>query len=139
MDKIGSLRAICQLRALQLYYHYCHNLTKGPSFNADHELFKSFYESADSEYDRMVEYHIAAFGSLESDTVTKQVAVLLDGLSVEQMSTDEMFANGLKMEYDLYQDLTSIEEGSPIGFRNLLGDISESSDVRQYKIKQRLS
>lgn len=141
MDQKQFLKVAARLRVLQLFYHNCHNLAHGPTFVADHGLLGDFYSQAEDHYDAVVEYMIATLGGQAFDTsmLAEAVCEELEKFKAETMPMPEMFLTALQLEAEMYSDIESLEKGSPIGLRNLLGDVGQASDVRKYKLKQRLS
>lgn len=140
MEPKQFLKVAARLRVLQMYYHNCHNLVAGPTFVADHGLFNDFYDQAEGHYDSVIEYMIATLGGQALDTalLIRAVCEELEKHQVEDMEVETMFMVALALEAEMYEDVTELEKNGPIGLRNLLGDIGQSSDVRKYKIKQRL-
>lgn len=140
MDQVSLLKLVVSIRAMQLYYHYCHNLTSGPTFGSDHAMFNDFYSELACQYDQVAEYTVATIGVAKFDTVkiSKAISMRLDKLSVEAMSPDKMFKEGLKLEKSLQEDLEEVDEKGSLGMKNLIGELAQTSDVRTYKIQQRL-
>lgn len=141
MEQLNFLRPISKLRLLQLYYHNCHNLTKGIMFQQDHAFFAESYDRAENDYDSLVEYMIATLGNeaFNTATVIKHIAEELSEIKVEEMSSQEMYIKALELEVELYEELTELNDtSSRIGLINLIGDIATASDVRKYKMQQRL-
>lgn len=140
MNKEVFLSCIIASRILHLYYHYCHLLLTGPTFVADHGLFKKFYKQLALDYDSLSEQFIQNIDKQEFDTViiNQLLSEELSKFKIEQLSLEEMFDYGLSFEEEFYSNLTKLDKQAPIGLRNLLGAIAEQSDTRKYKIRQRL-
>ena len=140
MDQVSFIKAIIAARVLQLYYHYCHNLVTGPTFLQDHEMFGGFYASVENDYDALVEYLIATLGNkaIETKAVNQLLMKQLTAIQVESMSAEDMFSKGLELEDELYSAIRILDAKGSIGVKNLIGDIAQKSDVRQYKVQQRL-
>lgn len=140
MNQVALLSLVISIRSLHLYYHYCHNLTYGPTFLADHNTFADFYTELAGQYDQVSEYAVALLGNSKFDVenINKAIAMRLDGMAVNKLSPGEMFKQALKLEKDLVEDLEALDKKSSIGMKNLLGDLAQTSDVRTYKIQQRL-
>lgn len=140
MDQVTFLKAALAARTLQLYYHYCHNLVTGPSFTQDHAEFAMYYAQAEKDYDVIVEYMIANLGNKAFDTraVNEVLLKKLASIKVEAMSAEEMFEMALELEKEYQEALENLEAVGSIGLKNALGAIAELSDVRVYKIQQRL-
>ena len=140
MTKDKFLLPIIRLRVLQLFYHYCHNLTKGVIFFQDHEFLGASYAEVEGHYDSLAEFCIASLGedAFDTELITKGISKGLTVLKINKMGPNAMLEKALALEQELYEDLTELDKGSPIGLRNLLGAIAEASDVRKYKLQQRL-
>lgn len=140
MDQVSFLKAAIAARTLQLYYHYCHNLVTGPSFTQDHAEFAAYYAQAALDYDVIIEYMIANLGNkaLDTQAVNEVLFKRLSTIKVEVMSAEEMFEIALELESEYQQALENLEDKGSIGLKNALGAIAEFSDVRKYKIQQRL-
>lgn len=134
---------IVYLRAMQLFYHSCHNLTKGPLFFADHEAFGGFYSSLEKDYDDVVERAIPTEGEGVADPV-KQIQEVYKILKEKNLTpvkeNKDMFLKGLECEKHLCKliDIKCKSGKISEGTRQLIGDIANASEVRQYKISQRL-
>lgn len=140
MDKVSFLKVVIAARTLQLYYHYCHNLSTGSTFMQDHEEFKTNYTQAEADYDVVVEYMIANLGneSFDTKTINQVLAGVLSSYQIESMTADKMFEIALKLEKDYQQVVANLEKNASLGLKNALGDVAQASDVRIYKIQQRL-
>lgn len=137
---------LVHLRTMQLYNHQAHNLSSGPSFFADHGAFGDFYGEHESAYDSVAERLIGLAGpnSFNVSSVINGVAEKIGKLSFG--SNEQMFAVSLKLEQELcsiidkYISAKAIAQGIAMteGTRQMLGDLCDKAEVRQYKIKQRL-
>jgi len=139
MSKIPLLKAIIYSRVLHLFYHYCHLLTYGETFVGDHSLFGGFYEEMSDHYDRLSEYLIATLGNeaFETQKINMLVAEELQRFKIEKISTISMLAGALILEKEFYTSLQELDSVATIGLKNMIGDLAEKSDSRQYKILQR--
>lgn len=140
MSKVTFIKAIISARILQLYYHYCHQLTHGKSFFADHEFLGGSYEDLTGQYDRLVENYIGVFGrsKFETKAVNTVVCETLNEHKVEEMCCCEMLEVAQELEAEFYKDLESLNKAASLGLQNVIGDLAESAEVRKYKIQQRL-
>ena len=134
------MAGLIKARAMQLYYHYCHNLVKGPMFQQDHGFFNDSYTALETDYDSLAEYFVSLNGnsSFKTKQVTELVLAELEGLAVEKMPADDMYKEAVKMEEEYQKYLTAINKAGPLGLQNLVQGLATASDVRLYKIKQRL-
>lgn len=139
MEKLLFLLA-CQLRMMNLFYHNSHNLTKGATFEGDHELFADFYSQTLSNYDDVVERGIGLGFDKVAD-LSSQLSLVsqkIEGLP-EVNSNLERFEVGLSVETELCKivEVICYSKVSP-GVEQLVGEIGNQSEMRQYKIRQRL-
>lgn len=126
------------LRSMQLYYHNCHNMTKGSSFVGDHNLFGELYPELENQYDSLVERIIGISDQpLNLFEMNSKSGLLMKNLP-QQMSNDDMFRNGLNFEKQLIRLCEEIDKsGFSSGTRQLVGDLANSAEMRVYKLKQR--
>jgi DNA-binding ferritin-like protein len=131
------------LRALQLFTHNAHNLCARSIFFGDHDFFGSSYGEAESDYDSLIERIIGIKGEvpeLELKSLLSKVILKLEGApSINQKENKVFFVHQLKMEQNICSYIESLckSAGLSQGEIQLLGDIAQRSQIRQYKIKQR--
>ena len=134
-------KLLIQLRAMQLFYHNCHNVTKGPSFMSDHNLFGDFYGKAEGDYDGCAERFIGLAGSDAFDgiKIAASATTLLSQLPKTSEPAD-MWKIGLGLEQSLVKLCEACDKDPKYssGTRQLVGDIANFSEGRIYKIKQRI-
>lgn len=127
---------------MQLFYHSSHLLCARVPFFSDHSALGEFYAELDGEYDSIAERVIGSIdpNMLHLPTISAGVSAKLQGLpSVEAKENSQFFEVALSLETELRSDIDElIKSGVSEGTRQLLGDISDSSEKRCYKIKQRL-
>jgi DNA-binding ferritin-like protein len=130
---------IVALKVLNLYAHNSHNLASRIVFNQDHEMLASIYEAADTNYDDVVERQIGLFGDFD--------IAALDLLAAQQNKALPQGADNaakLKTCLDLEKKVCLlceqlIKSGQvTVGTEQLLGNICDGSEVRQYKLSRRL-
>lgn len=137
------LPIIQHLRAMQLFSHHAHNLVSRVIFFADHEFLGEVYTALDGEYDSVVERLIGLKGedSLALQPLLASVtAKLANAPSVGVKENKVFFQYLLAQEQELCK-LVEVEckaLGTSQGTIQLLGDIGNRSEIRQYKLKQRL-
>ncbi len=127
------MKLIAYLRLMQLYAHIAHNVLGGKTFFQDHEFLAEIYQAYEGHYDAVVERLIGLGKKIDLVKVHTEVCKSLE----EPKSYDECFKYLLEAEQELCQMIES-EKGLSEGTRQLLGDIASLSEVRQYKLKQRL-
>ena len=124
------------LRHLHFYAHISHNVLGGQTFFQDHGFLGDLYGAYEEEYDSVVERLIGLGKNV--DLVKIHIDAAKD-LSVPK-SYDDCFKALLKYEEELCDmiDDHNKEKGVSQGTIQLLGDIANRSEMRQYKLKQRL-
>ena len=137
MEKL--LQIIIQLRAMQLFYHHCHLTVSKALFFQDHLALGDFYEALEDDYDRVSERLIGLYGSdgFLLPVISKQVDAKLAAV-VPYKENVQCFEQGLKMEQELVAMCTAVGKSLTFGTEQLLGDVCDKSEGRQYKIKQRI-
>jgi DNA-binding ferritin-like protein len=132
-----------QLRAMHLYYHMCHNMVKGSLFNQDHSTFASFYDQCDSDYDSAIERAINKEGEKSACLAEqmKEVFKIIKPLPCcEVKENKEFYKAGLDLEVKLCKMIDDcIKFGVSSGTEQVIGNIADKSEVRQYLIQRRLS
>jgi len=141
MEQIAFIKPIIALRVLQLYYHNAHLLVKGPTFLSDHNLLSEFYKGIELEFDSLSEYMIATLGTNSYDTVAiaNILSEKLAMLGPAYNDTTMMYSVALQLEQELQATLIELNSQATLGLQNLIGAIAEASDIRKYKIQQRVS
>lgn len=135
---------LAHLRAMQLFAHAAHNLVNGPSFGPDHDFFGSAYNTHESDFDNVVERVIGLYGEAHIDFagLTMQAAQALASMKIsKKVSNEQFFEQQLAHEQSLCQQIDQLcaVKGVSEGTKQLLGNIADASEMRCYKIKQRLS
>lgn len=125
------------LRMLQLYTHNAHNLLGGPTFFQDHEFLGELYPVYESEYDSIVERIIGLGKEIDLISTQQQAVDALKKCS-QPKSYKDCYAEILKYEQMLCSMVEKLVKDSSQGTIQLLGDAANKSEMRQYKIKQRL-
>jgi DNA-binding ferritin-like protein len=131
---------IIYLRCMQFFYQNCHNLVSGPTFFQDHCVFSEFYEKLTEDYDSCVERFIGLFGVDKIDLVEIQESAVEKLKSYPKSECScEMFETGLKMEEYIIEYIEKLcKQSYSQGTLNALAAIADCSEVRVYKIKQRI-
>lgn len=132
---------LIQLRTMQLYSHSAHHLLARAPFLADHDFFGSVYEEMQSEYDGIAERIVGVVGEAPLDLApivlgAANKCASLPSINVKENST--FFKAQLELEHELCKLINAvIQAGVSEGTRQLLGDVCNRSEMRQYKIKRR--
>jgi DNA-binding ferritin-like protein len=132
MEKIAFV-----LRYLQLYAHQAHNLVKGPTFFQDHEFLGELYPVYEDAYDSIIERSIGLGKPVNIQKVNLAAAKELPNDASVKMT--QCFKDLLESEKYLCKLIEQNVQGASQGTMNLLADMADKSEVRQYKIQQRIS
>lgn len=129
------------LKTLNIYAHAAHNLASRIVFNQDHEMLAEIYEAADSAYDGVIERIIGLSDLSEEELKNINLAAAQNNY---QLSQGKDNADKLKVCLELEKEICSkieelVKSGSvTVGTEQMIGNIADLSEVRQYKLKQRL-
>jgi DNA-binding ferritin-like protein len=137
------LDLICTLRASQLFLHQAHLLVKGAVFLQDHEFLGSMYSELEGEFDSVSERLIGLGGqdqlNLQS-VMAKVVEKLKSCPSTGTKENKDFFKYQLEFEKSICAQVETLcKSGVSQGTIQLLGDIANRSEMRQYKLKQRVA
>lgn len=134
---------VAHLRATHLYYHNCHNVVFGATFVADHDLFSDFYTELALDYDSVAERIVGYFGKdqLSLSKIMEDTADILKELpDPSALTVEAMLAGGKMADKELIVLCNMVDKMKDVssGLRQLVGDIADKAEVRQYKLQQRL-
>lgn len=121
-----------QFRAMQLFAHNAHNLTAGPNFFADHAFLGDLYGTYESAYDSIVERAIGQHDTPDLVGVQKNAAAKVPD-SLDHFRELQMMEVALTAMLEM-----AIKNETSQGCINLLAGMADDSEVRQYKLGQRL-
>jgi len=128
-----------QFRAAQLYAHNAHHQIKGITFFADHEFLASAYEAYTEAYDAIIERMIGTDIPYDLNQIltsaTDKVKTYPDTLKIPSSS---IFNVILEIEKELCAIITNYGSEYSVGTINLIAQFADDSEVRQYKIRQRI-
>jgi len=133
MDKLATT-----LRTAQLVAHCFHNQTRGISFFADHEFFADLYAAYEEAYDSIIERDIGLGEDCDCAKISADAGAAAGKYDPRDMAADEMCAVLLGMERQIQAEATAATKGASIGTANLLGDLADKSEMRVYKLRQRI-
>jgi DNA-binding ferritin-like protein len=125
-----------ELRTAQFVAHNAHNLAKGATFFEDHEFFGEAYADYESAYDSIVERIIGLGDEIDLNDVTQEAAAELDEYPITTVGL--CYQHLLESEQEIQTLCSSLTPGSTIGTQNLLAQIADDSEVRQYKISRKI-
>lgn len=132
------IKLATHLRHMQLYTHNAHNMCKGDTFFTDHPELGGLYGTYEDEYDGVVERLIGLGKAPDLLQVQKDAVAMLDSAGTPSGFNDA-FSTILGYEEELCKLLDEANEGASLGTQNFVQGIADTSEVRQYKLKQRLS
>jgi len=118
-----------QARTMQLFYHDAHNETSGPNFHEDHEFFGQAYKELTDQYDVLAEELVKRGQSVQP---------LKHAIDKVEISSGAWYRTALDMENRWQDRLNALNKSAPLGLQDALGTFASSSDVRIYKIQQKL-
>ena len=131
------LRLAKVFRAAQIVAHDAHNNISGPSFFADHEFLGELYGNYEDAYDSLVERYIGLTGrSVDGVSLAKDALELAPDSQVQAIwDILSMFERTVcKVCYAFCE-----KEGVSEGTKQLVGELCNQAEMRQYKLKQRMS
>lgn len=136
-----ELAVLC--RAMQLFAHSVHHLCARTPFHQDHAFFSDTYQAMDSAYDSVIERIIGLYGedAVELNRIVAEVALKLhDCPSTGVKENKEFYVQQLKFEQELCKLVETICKHPNVsqGTIQVIADLGDKSEVRQYKIKQRI-
>lgn len=160
MKTLTKLAAM--FRYLQFYAHAAHNVTKGSTFFEDHSFFGDLYGTYEGLYDDMIERLIGLGNSVNIPAITTEACsqfksawpsmggesgavfggkaldiTIRSNASVDSYSLFSKLLEGESKVRDAIEDCAKSGEVSQ-GTLNLLADIADKSEMRTYKMQQRV-
>lgn len=132
---------IVLLRAAQIYAHNAHNLCGRVPFFSDHAFLAETYAQLDTDYDSCVERYIGITGQeLDLNEILQMATELMMHLpTLGKDENSDFFRALLELEKEICHLIEQLcSSGVSIGTEQMVGDIANLSEMRQYKIKQRL-
>lgn len=126
-------------RAMNLFYHHLHNTASGVAFEGDHEMMLDFYGQLDDEYDTINERHQRLIGPISMGELVEILENSCEVLeSIPEGDFRSSLEQALKLESILGSEINLAMVGASQGTINMLAQIADDSEVRCYKIGQRL-
>lgn len=114
-------------------------MASGPMFFGDHKALNNLYLALDEEYDSLAERRIGLTGEFSCDNlvdVLKESAGILESMPESGMA--EMYSFAAQLEINYCIELKAAMMLASEGTKNLVAHISDNSEIRQYKLQQRL-
>lgn len=130
---------IILLKTLNLYAHNAHNLASRIVFNQDHEMLLEIYEAADTNYDDVLERLIGLKGDVSIAPLDLTAAQHNAKLSQGSDNASKLKVC-LELEKAICEKIEILVRAKQVsvGTEQLLGEICNTSEVRQYKLSRRL-
>lgn len=126
------------LRVLQLFAHVAHHRVSGRPFLSDHLMLGEFYSAYSDAYDSVIERMIGNGIACDEFALTMKASEALQTLK-EQATPEAMLSSLLSGEMALQAEVENgISRGLSQGTINLLAALADDSEVRCYKLRQRL-
>ena len=130
------------LRCLQLYAHNAHNTVARIVFMQDHEFLAEIYSAAEGNYDDVIERIIGLHGSEALDLKEVQIAAVqkLSTYPSQVKENSVFFQVILQMEKHTCELVEQLVRNNmvSVGTEQMIGDIADKSEIRQYKLQQRI-
>ena len=126
-------------RGAQILAHAGHNAISGPTFFSDHAYLEDLYGTYESAYDDLIEKVIGLGGSVDFPLITSKACSIGASFNPQGKSADEIFQAVLTLEKQFCVLISSaLAGGCTNGIQNLLQDLCDQAERRQYKLGQRL-
>lgn len=132
---------IVLLRTMYLFAHNAHHLVARDTFFSDHEFFGDTYGTLQDDYDGVVERTIGLLGE-KATGLDSLFSIITQEMtktpSIEVVDNSDFFKYQLELEKRLCSMIKEIITTATPGTEQLIGEIANKSEIRQYKIQQRL-
>lgn len=122
------------LKLAKFYAHDMHQLAKGQTFFQDHAFLGELYEAYDSEYDDCVERSIGLGIEPNLPNIIIEAANTLKSLP----HNEHCFLVLNNLEKAIRAEIAKISPSASLGSQNLYAQIADDSEVRSYKLQQRM-
>ena len=127
---------------MNIYAQSAHHLVKGTPFHSDHAFFGDTYDALIGAYDSVAERIVGLYGEepLKLDVVMSMAMnKIADAPSIGVMDNKVFYEYQERLESRL-RDLVAkiIATGVSPGVEQLIGEMANQSEIRSYKIKQRM-
>jgi DNA-binding ferritin-like protein len=119
--------------ALRDFSHIAHLSVTGEAFFSDHEFFGEYYQALDTAYDSVAERAIWLETKPDLFTVHANANKLLATMKDRR----DWFVCLAEGEAKLREELTTAIATASEGTKNLLAQLADESERREFKLKQR--
>ena len=123
------------LRFMQFYAHEAHNLCSGETFFSDHDFLGGLYPVYEDAYDSIIERMIGLDMEVDICGINIDASELVESAKFKNVKTS--FQTLLKTEKLLCKTIEEYLDKYSEGTKQLLGEICNQSEIRQYKLTQR--
>ena len=128
------------LRSMQLAAHNFHNLVARTVFMQDHEMLGDLYAKYEQIYDGIIERMIGLDLPVNLNQIQLLAAQKIQQLPVDVKENKQCFQLLLQLEKQVCMSIEALIAQTKLseGTRQMLGNICDESESRQYKLKQRV-
>lgn len=126
------------LRMMQFYSHICHNATSGTTFFEDHAFFGELYAAYETAYDDVVERCIGLGVSIDLFKLHQSAVNMLEAHKGIKADPKSMFKGVLEQENNMLKLIELAIPKATEGTKQFLGNLYDQSEMRKYKLGQRV-
>ena len=113
-------------------------MIKGCTFFEDHEFLGELYSTYENAYDSIIERIIFLAGTANLSDINSRAFMSSAGFNPEGKTSLEIFSAIMVIEQAICSVVKNAVPGATDGTQNLLQGLADESEVRQYKIGQRI-
>lgn len=137
-DETSMEELAANFRYMQLFAHMAHNQVSGMHFFEDHEFLGELYGTYEGVYDDLIERMIGLDQSPDIKEINDEANEYLQ--EAEPTAGLGFFSHLLECEEEVCEMIEKLvkEEGLTQATINLLVQIADDAEKRQYKLKQKL-
>lgn len=129
------------LRGGQIYAQHAHNFSCGTPFHSDHNFFGDVYDAYADAYDSVIERSIGLGARPNGLEIARKGITAVSEFPLECENDNRAFYQALALiEQELCSAIESCCKSNRYseGTIQLIGELCNQSEMRQYKIRQRL-
>lgn len=146
--KMMVLEYVGFMRAMQLWFHGAHHLTRGQSFSGDHvNLYGRIYQTIEDQIDGVIEKAIGLFGDelgCPLHITEKALEIMSEYPSPIEMNSSGLGAIGLQLEKDFlkfsqnfYNSLKN-SGAMTLGLDDMIMATANAHETHVYLLQQRI-
>lgn len=121
-----------------LYAHAAHNLCSKAVFMQDHEHFADLYTAYENHYDDVIERMIGLGQPVDIQNITTKACQAFAGMQLNVPENADYFKKIIELEQAIQEIIKQETPKSTIGTQQLIGDQADKSEMRLYKLRQRV-